>query len=69
MKGFLNRYLDYQEKIKKYNLLTKEEIIKMQNKEEEFKKKREESQKERESKKEKRKKNRLKLKKRDFLNY
>ena len=38
MKGFLIRYHDVQEKIEKYDLLTKEEIIKMQEKEEEFKK-------------------------------
>ena len=40
MKGFLIRYHDDQEKIEKYDLLTKEEIKKMKEKAEEFKKKR-----------------------------
>ena len=67
MKGFLIRYHDYQEKIEKYDLLTKEEIIKVQEKAEEFKKKREESQKERENKKEKRKKELFEIKKNGFI--
>ena len=67
MKGFLIRYHDDQEKIEKYDLLTKEEIIKVQEKAEEFKKKREESQKERESKKEKRKKELFEMKKNGFI--
>ena len=67
MKGFLIRYHDYQEKIEKYDSLTKEEIIKVQEKAEQFKKKREEDEKERHNKKEKKKKELYEMKKMGFI--
>ena len=67
MKGFLIRYHDDQEKIEKYDLLTKEEIIKVQEKAENFKKIREENQKEKENIKKKEKKELYEKKKAGFV--
>ena len=67
MKGFLIRYHDYQEKIEKYDSLTKEEVLKVQEKAEQFKKKREEEEKERVNKKEKKKKELYEMKKMGFI--
>ena len=67
MKGFLIRYHDYQEKIEKYDSLTKEEILKVQEKAEQFKKKREEEEKERVNNKEKKKKELYEMKKMGFI--
>ena len=67
MKGFLMRYHDDQEKIEKYDLLTKEEILKVQEKAEQFKKMREENEKEKANEKERKKKELYEKKKKGFI--
>ena len=67
MKGFLSRYHDDLEKIERYDSLTKEEIIKVQEKAEQFKKRREENEKEKENIKEKKKKELYEKKKMGFI--
>ena len=67
MKGFLIRYHDDMEKIEKYDLLTKEEILEIQEKAEKLKKIREDNEKEKENIKEKKKKELYEIKKVGFI--
>ena len=67
MKGFLIKYHDDLEKIERYEPLTKEEILKVQEKVEQFKKIREENEKEKENIKKKKKKELYEIKKEGFI--
>ena len=67
MKGFLIRYHDDLEKIEKYDALTKDEILKVQEKVEKFKKMREENEKEKENIKKKKKKELYEIKNERFI--
>ena len=67
MKGFINKYFDYTEKIEKHEPYTKEKIKKVQEKVEKIRKLKEENEKEKESLKEKKKKELYEIKKEGFI--
>ena len=67
MKGFLIRYHDDTEKIEKFDLLTKEEILKVQEKVEKLRKIKEDNEKEKEIIKERKKKELFEIKKEKFV--
>ena len=67
MKGFLIRYHDDTEKIEKFDLLTKEEILKVQEKVEKVRKIKEDNEKEKEIIKERKKKELFEMKKEKFI--